>query len=113
MIIKMAPQRRDDTLSITKVGKVLVINGEVFDFSSMSDGDRLPASAVNSEWLFGDITCQDGNLVICVILPLPENFSQEQAFPKDMYDVPDGVVLFPLPNVIEEPEVIPFEEVKV
>lgn len=99
MIIKMTPQRRDDTLTITKVGKVLIVNGDVFDFGPMNDGDTLPSSAIDSQWFSGDITCENGNLTVCVILPLPINYSPEQAFPKDLVDVADGVVMLPQPLI--------------
>lgn len=39
MRIKLSPQRRDDWLEISKLGKSLIINGEVFDFSPMNDDD--------------------------------------------------------------------------
>ncbi|EPN31299.1 hypothetical protein A245_44910, partial [Pseudomonas syringae pv. actinidiae ICMP 19096] len=35
MIIKLAPQRRDDTLIVEKAGAVLILNGETYDFSAM------------------------------------------------------------------------------
>ena len=46
MRIKLSPQRRDDWLEISKLGKSLIINGEVFDFSPMNDGDTLPRNAI-------------------------------------------------------------------
>ena len=105
MIIKLSPVRRDDTLEVWKLGNILTVNGERFDFSRMADGDTLPQSAINSEWFTADVDLVDGELVLTLILPNPINFSPEQAFPVDLVDVPDGPVAFPLP--LPEPEVQP------
>lgn len=104
MIIKLSPQRRDDTLEVTKQGDVLTLNGTALDFGPLPDGATLPMSAVSGDWIAGDVERVDGELVIRLILPLPANYSQEQAFPEDLVDVPDGPVAFPQPLPIEEPK---------
>lgn len=97
MRIKLRGQRRDDTLEVVKLGDTLSINGESFDFSRMVAGDTLPCSAISSEWFDGDVERIGGELVVTLILPNPWNYSPEQAFPVDLVDVPDGVVVFPGP----------------
>ncbi|WP_282369121.1 hypothetical protein [Pseudomonas sp. PS02290] len=97
MRIKLSPQRRDDTLEVTKAGGLLIINGEAFDFSPMPDGATLPRSAINSEWFAGDVEMISGELVVTLLFPNPANSSPEQAFPVDLVGVPDGPVAFPLP----------------
>lgn len=106
MRIKLSPQRRDDTLSMSKLGNVLTLNGEAFDYSRMADGDTLPVSAISSEWFAGDVNMIDGELVLTIILPNPINYSQEQAFPVDLVDVPDGPVVLPAPLPDPEPQPI-------
>jgi len=103
MKIRLSPQRRDDTLEVIRSGSTLIVNGESFDFSVMGDGDTLPMAAVQSEWFVGDIEKVGGELSLTLLLPLPPNFSQEQAFPADLVDVPNGPVVFPQPL----PEVLP------
>lgn len=105
MRIKLSPVRRDDTLEVWKLGNILTVNGERFDFSRMADGDTLPRSAINSEWFAADVGVVDGEMVLTLILPNPINYSPEQAFPVDLVDVPDGPVAFPLP--LPEPEIQP------
>jgi hypothetical protein len=108
MIIKLSPQRRDDTLEVVKAGQVLRINGEDFDFSPMPDGATLPRSAINSEWFAGDVEMIAGDLVVTLLFPNPANYSQEQAFPVDLVGVPNGPVAFPKPlPVSTDPEVFP------
>lgn len=98
MRIKLSPQRRDDTLQVVRSGNVLVINGEPFDFSQMAEGDTLPASAIASNWFFDKVDNVGGELELTLILPLPANFSPEQAFPVPLEYVPNGPVAFPQPS---------------
>lgn len=102
MIIKFSPQRRDDTLTLSKLGNTLTVNGELFDFSRMNDGDTLPRAAIISELFAGDVEMIGGQLVLTMILPNPINYSPEQAFPSDLIDIPDGEIALPQP--LPEPE---------
>lgn len=104
MKINLTPQRREDTLEVIKQGNILVVNGETFDFSPMADGDTLPATAINSIWFLNKVERIGGELELTLLLPNPWNYSQEQAFPVPLVDVPDGPVLFPAPLPIAETE---------
>ncbi|WP_104698517.1 hypothetical protein [Pseudomonas syringae group genomosp. 3] len=110
MIIKLAPQRRDDTLVVEKAGAVLILNGEAFDFSVMQPGSTLPRSAISSEWFAGDVE-YDTDLTIHIIMPVPANYSPEQAYPADLVGVPDGIVQFPKPLPAVPPPVFGMNEV--
>lgn len=103
MRIILSPQRRDDTLEVIKYGQVLTVNGQVFDFSRMAEGDTLPNSAINSGWFAGDVEKENGELTLTLLLPNPWNYSPEQAFPVPLENVPDGLVIFPGP--LPAPEV--------
>lgn len=104
MKIILSPQRRDDTLEVVKNGDVLTVNGEDFDLSPIGEGDTLPWGAVNSLWFAGDVDRIEGELVLTLLLPNPWNYSQEQAFPVPLENVPDGQVAFPLPRQPTEEE---------
>jgi hypothetical protein len=106
MRIKLLPQRREDTLIVKKTGHVLTINGEDFDFSSMTEGATLPRAAIVSEWFSGDVEMINSELIVSLLLPLPANYSPEQAFPVPLENVPDGPVEFPgpLPGPVTETE---------
>jgi hypothetical protein len=97
MKIILVPQRRDDTLKVVKAGDVLTVNGEHFDFSPVGEGDTLPRGAIDSQWFAGDVERIDGELILTVLLPNPLNYSQEQAFPVPLHNVPDGRVFLPRP----------------
>lgn len=97
MIIKLSPMRCDKVLEVYKSGDVLTINGEEFDFSFMVDHDTLPLDAIQSEWFLSDVTKEEGELTLTLLMPIPANYSHEQAFPSDIVDVPDGLVVLPAP----------------
>lgn len=105
MKINLLPQRRDDALTVSRVGAVLTLNGETFDFSQMAEGDTLPASAISSGWFAGDVHKTGGELELTLILPLPVNYSPEQAFPVPLEVTADGPVALPQPLAISEPAV--------
>lgn len=97
MIIKLIPNLRVDDLCVMKSGSVLIVNGMLFDFSQMGDGDTLPRAAITSERFAGDIDKDGGELTLTLLLPVPANYSPEQAFPIDLVNVLDGRVAFPRP----------------
>jgi hypothetical protein len=106
MRIKLSPLLIDKGLVAAKDGQKLILNGVVFDFSQMKEGDVLPRSAIDSEWFAIDprndsVQVFNGELVLMLTLPIPENYSQEQAFPVDLVNVPDGIVVFPQPLPVE------------
>lgn len=105
MKIILSPQRRDDTVTYQKAGDVLTVNGEVFDFSKVEEGDVLPKEAIKSEWFSGDVTRISGELQLSLILPNPWNYSQAQAFPAPLFITKNGLLNLPkpLPQTLKEP----------
>lgn len=95
MKIKLSPQRRDDTLAVTKVGDVLTINGDVFDFSGLPDGATIPAEDIPCDWIVGPVERVAGELHLTLILPHGPNPSPAVAFPAAIIDAPDGVIELP------------------
>ncbi|WP_236188118.1 hypothetical protein [Pseudomonas paraglycinae] len=102
MKIILSPQRREDSLVLRKLGDQLTVNGEVFDFSRLGDGDTLPEGAIQSEWFVGDVTREQGELTLRLLLPIPAYYSPAQAYPEDLVEVPDGEVALPQP--LSQPE---------
>jgi hypothetical protein len=97
MNIKLVPQINGGNLELLKSGSILVINGEAFDFSPMSEGSILPRDAINSDWFVGDVDMTDGAISMSLIFPIPPNYSPEQAFPELLTGIPDGPVALPQP----------------
>lgn len=102
MIINLSPQRRDDSLSLFKVGDIIIINNEPFDFTRIQEGDTLPREAIKSEWFSTDVTRENGHIAMTLLFPNPWNYSEEQAFPKPIVKTEDGIVDLPKPRDEEQ-----------
>lgn len=96
MIIFLAPQRRDDGLTISKAGDIITINGESFDFSSLPDGATIPD--VPCEFITGPVDRIDGEIHLTLILPHGRNPSQAVAFPEPITAAEDGPIAIPQEN---------------
>jgi len=95
MIIKLSPQRRDDAQpSVSVSGDTITINGEPFDFSQIGEGDTLPHTAVESEWVAGDVERTGGEIVLTLLLPHGYPAPEETRFPADI-NAGDGPVTLP------------------
>ena len=95
MKINLSPQRRDDTLTVTKQGATLTINGTAYDFSQLPDGGTLPADAVDSEFVIGSVDRVNGELELTLLLPHGANASEAARFPQPIIDPADGEVELP------------------
>ncbi len=108
MRITLSPVRLDETLTATRAGDVLTLNGVAFDFGPLPEGATLPAEAIDSEWIVGPVSRIDGDLHITLRLPHGPNPSQAVAFPEPIHVTEDGPIPLPFdpePEVIEEPVV--------
>ena len=95
MLITLSPIRADATLTLTRAGEVLVIDGVSFDLSPLPDAATLPQAAVACPWLAGDITRTDGRLHLTLLLPHGQEAGPEVLFPAPLEDPPDGPVALP------------------
>ena len=95
MKIKLSPQRRDDTLTVTKQGDVLTINGTAYDFTDLPDGGTLPADAVDCEYVIGSVDRVNGELELTLLLPHGANASEAARFPEPIINPADGELELP------------------
>lgn len=95
MQIKFSPQRRDDALVVEKLNDILTVNGEVFDFSTVGEGDTLPADAISSEFFAGPVERIGGEIVLTLLLPHGPNPSAAVAFPETLVVTDNGPVELP------------------
>lgn len=96
MIIKLSPQRRDDSLLVQKTGDVLRINGTDYDFSVVPNGATLPKDAITCDLIAGDVERDiNGVLTIPLLMPVGPTPTTEQAFPADIVDPADGEIVLP------------------
>lgn len=96
MRISFSPQRRDDALVLEKSnGDHLRINGELFNFNPLNNGDVIPAGVVPSDWIVGPVERIDGEIHLTLILPHGPNPSRAVAFPEAITVTEDGPIEVP------------------
>ncbi|OIS91920.1 hypothetical protein [Brucella cytisi] len=93
--ISFTPQRRDETLTIEKTdGNRLRINGEVFNFDTLNDGDIIPLGEIPCEWIRSPVERKDA--VINVTILLPYSVSRIGVEPPEPIVVEDnGLIVLP------------------
>ena len=95
MRIDFSPQVRDDKLFVARVGDILAINGTAYDFTDLPEGGVLPATAVDCEFVIGDVTRVAGLIHITILLPIPADAPTEACFPQPIINPPDGRIQLP------------------
>jgi hypothetical protein len=101
MQIRFSPTRSDETLALRRAGDTLAVNGTAFDFALLPEGARLPASATGCPWLTGEVTRQNGELHLTLILPHGPEAPEAVLFPAPIQPE-DGPVT--APGLAEPPE---------
>ena len=96
MKLIFSPQRRDDTLTLSKTGDTLTINGVPYDFSQLPNGATLPREAINCEWIVSDVNRVNGEIELTILLPHGANASHEARFPEPINMTNDGQVVLPI-----------------
>lgn len=102
MNLTFSPIRRDDRLTLSRMGDVLIINGQAFDFTDIPEGASLPREAITSGWIAGDVSRENGELTIPLILPHGAQARAETLFPDPITLTKDGPVSLP-PYCVETP----------
>ena len=103
MKINLSPMRSDHTLELARTGDVLTVNGEDFDFGPLDEGATLPADAIDSEWIVGNVRRVDGQLVFgAIILPHGADAPHETRFPLPLIVTRDGPIPLPPHTLTEE-----------
>lgn len=97
MKINLSPQRRDDTLTVSKAGDKLTINEAEYDFSVIPDGATLPDAqkATGCDFLIGPIERENDDLELTLLLPNAAGASEAARFPQPIINPPDGPLELP------------------
>lgn len=101
MRIVLSPQVRDDSIAVIRTGDALTINGSAFDFAPIPEGAVLPASAVDCEFIVGDVTRRSGQIELTLLLPITWDAPRAAAFPEPIVNPPNGRVALPTDEVPE------------
>jgi hypothetical protein len=95
MKIIWSPQRSDEVLAVSKAGEKLFINGDVFDFSSVVEGDFDEAWIPPSKFISSQPRRIAGDLQIVLVLPYREDAKDTARFPDPIVNPPDGELTLP------------------
>ena len=89
-------------LTVYKQGDSLTINGLTLDFTQLPEGATLPAAATGTEWIVSPVERIGGDLVLTLLLPIPDEADQAARYPADIVTPADGLVELPIPDA-EQP----------
>jgi len=100
MIIHLSPRRplpalEGETVTVERAGDAIVINGSGFDFSTLAEGDLIPAGTVPCDRMCGPVTRSGGHIVLTLRVdhgPSSEPIPQ----PDPIVDPPDGPITLPV-----------------
>ena len=93
--INLSPQVRAGTLTVSKSGDALTINGVVYDFTPLTEGSTLPAAAVDCEYIVGPVSRVDNEIELTLLLPITANASEAAKYPEPITMTTDGEVALP------------------
>ena len=99
--------RHEEELEIIASGDVLIINGESFDFSDLSEGGKLPLESMDSDRFAGPAARIDGVLHINLILPHGAKAPPETSFPAVVTVSKDGPIDLPPYEIIDQEDTGP------
>lgn len=98
MIIKFSPCRMDKVIAVSVAGDVLTIAHDAgvdeLDFSSLTEGAELPASATGSEWVAENVSRVGGQISVVILLPLAADAGEAARFPS-LVAIDNGAVEIP------------------
>ena len=95
MKINLSPQVRNGTLSVSKSGDALTINGVTYDFTPLTEGSTLPAAAVDCEYIVGPVSRVDNEIELTLLLPITRDASEAAKYPEPIIMTTDGEVVLP------------------
>ncbi len=86
----------DDTRLVLSVsGSTVTICGEDLDLSALADGDVLPAEAVESPFIAGQISRFGDTIAMRLLFPHGANVTEAARFPVPITVTTDGPVALP------------------
>lgn len=89
MIVNFSPVRSDEVNPEYRYGdKKITVNGVLFDFSQMKDGDYLHPTAIESPWFTDLVRLREGQLEITLLVFHGPNPTQAEAFPVSLNPAP-------------------------
>lgn len=98
MQITFTPVRSDTCLVLERLGDCLVINGQIHDFSHVSDAAPLSFEDHGIPWIVSDVIRRDGQIHLTVMLPYGAHRAQKPPAMVTLTIEGDGPVSLPAPD---------------
>ena len=89
-LITLSPMRRDDVLTVSVAGDVLVLNGEALDLGTYTADPDAP-----HDWIVGQPVQDAGVWNVTLILPHGADAPEATRFPEPITVTADGPVQLP------------------
>lgn len=89
-LITLSPQRRDDVLTVSVAGDVLVLNGEALDLGTYTADPETP-----HDWIIGQPVQDAGVWHVALIFPHGADAPESTRFPEPVTVTADGPVQLP------------------
>lgn len=89
-LITLSPMRRDDVLTVSVAGDVLVLNGVALDLSTYTADPEAP-----HDWIVGQPVQDAGVWHVALILPHGADAPEATRFPQPIAVTADGPVQLP------------------
>ena len=95
MILTLSPVLSDEQTTINVQDDALTVNGQTFDFGPLAEGAALPAAAINSSLICGDVTRINGKINVTVRFAHVQDASEADRFPRPLTITKNGPVELP------------------
>lgn len=102
MRINFSPIRMDEMLSLVREGDVLRLNGKACDLGPLLEGATLPAAAIGSRWVSGQVDRLNGELHLTLVLPHGASAPESTRYPYPLTIVVDGPVTLPVHDISQD-----------
>ncbi len=98
MQITFTPVRSDDLLVLERAGDGLMINGQIHDFSHVSEAIPLSFEDHGCPWIVSDVIRRDGQIHLTVMLPYGAHMARHPPATATLTIEADGPVSLPAPD---------------
>lgn len=95
MKIVFSPIRKDAELTLEKQGETLIVNGQIFDFSTLAEGGEVTPEGDEPVWFAAPVRRENGHIVCALFLPHGADAPEETLYPEPLENLPDGAVAVP------------------
>lgn len=96
MFITLSPSRMNESLNAIVNHDIIIINGVEIDFSPLTHDDILPATAINSVWIAGDVRRVNNEIHLALFVPHGANAPYETRYPAALVE-PLHIISGPVP----------------